>query len=104
MKKLFFAALAASMSMGAFAVSNPNMQVTPNEICLVQSQQDDFKEIPFDSLTEKVKVVVGELGKSEDILKLEYSQSKKQTRVTSTNKETKEAKIVILDEEGKPVA
>ncbi len=103
MKKLFFAAIAAVMSMGAFAVSNPNMQVASNGICMMQSQQDDFKEIPFDSLTEKVKVVVAELGKTENLLKLEYSQSKKQTRVTSANKETKETKVTILDEEGKPV-
>lgn len=103
MKKLFFAAMAAVMCVGAFAVSNHNVQVSSNGICLLQTQEDDFKEIPFDSLTEKVKLVVGELAKAEDLLKLEYSQSKKQTRVTSANKETKETKIIILDEEGKPV-
>ncbi|MBP1618742.1 MAG: hypothetical protein H6Q14_2569 [Bacteroidetes bacterium] len=103
MKKLFFAAIAAVMSVSAFAVSNQNMPSTQNGVCSMQAQEGDFKEVPIDSLNEKVKLVVAELGQSQSLLKLEYSVSKKQTRVTVANKETKEAKIIILDEEGKPV-
>jgi hypothetical protein len=103
MKKLFFAAIAAVMSVSAFAVSNQNMPSTPSGVCLMQAQGDDFKEVPIDSLNEKVKLVVADLGQSQNLLKLEYSVSKKQTRVTVANKETKEAKTIILDEEGKPV-
>ena len=105
MKVLFCAAIAAMMSVSVFAVSNSTDSVSVNQLTMTQTtpDNDDYKEITADSLGQNVKLVVDELAKSNDVSKLEYSESKKLTRVSLTNKETKEAKVVVLDEDGKIV-
>jgi putative lipase involved disintegration of autophagic bodies len=104
MKKMLVAAIAVLLSVGAssYAMSNSPEQGN-GQVCLTQAPEDDYKEVKLEELGEKVQAAVAEHAKTQDILKLEYSEAKKLARVTLANKETKEVKAILLDEEGKIV-
>lgn len=102
MKKLILA-VAVLLSVGTFAFAQPGFSSSIETPTTEVMQEDTFKEVTAASLNEKVQVVVSGYATGFEIKKLEYSETKKQTRVTLEDKRTKAVKVVILDEAGKEV-
>jgi len=104
MKKLILtAALFTSMGSFAFAQSNDSIPQAEQPFLIVEAIQDDYKEISLGDLNENVQAAIKAFEETDDVKKLEYDSTLKQTRVTLEDKVSKGEKVVILDDDGKEV-
>ncbi|MDR1089562.1 MAG: hypothetical protein LBL79_00670 [Prevotella sp.] len=102
MKTMKTMMLAIAIVFGTSAFANAqSLSGEKNAVAVNQINDDEYADVKFEDLNEKVQATIQGYTESYDITALAYNAEKKFTRVTLASKSEKSTKVVILDDEGK---
>lgn len=92
---------------GAFGLANANANTIDSvivDVVNVSALQDDgFKPVKFDELSEPIQKAISELNDEYALKSLAWNSEKQQAKVVLVSNESGTEKVIIFDNEGKEI-